>query len=121
MTQRILIIDDDPAMLVMTQALLAREGYAVSTSATPFGVSKLVADLHPNLVLLDVNMPALSGGGLFEVLAKSARTSDVPILFYSSNDEDALRQMVTRLGAAGYVCKGELQDLLCKVRLHARA
>ncbi len=120
MNKQILIVDDDERLLLTTKAFLEREGYSVSVTTSPFGVSKLVRELQPNLILLDVNMPALSGEGLAEVLARNDRVSSIPVLFYSSNDADSLRETAKRLSVAGYVCKGDLAELRSKVREHAR-
>lgn len=120
MTKHILIIDDDDRVLVTTRALLEREGYSVTTTSSPFGASKLIREQQPNLVLLDVNMPALSGEGLAEVLRRNDRIAAVPIAFYSSNDVDSLRAAAARLDVAGYICKGDLAELRNKVQKLAR-
>lgn len=120
MQKHILIIDDDDKMLRTTQELLEYEGYRVTTTSSPFGASNLIVDLRPSLVLLDVNMPGLSGEGLAAVLSRSGRVSEVPIVFYSSNDADSLRRSAVRLGVSGYICKGDVAELTRKVRHHAR-
>jgi CheY-like chemotaxis protein len=60
-------------------------------------------------------MPALSGDRLCSLLRSNGSQRDVPILFYSSNDEDNLRHSVSRFGASGYVCKGDIAGLRRKV------
>ena len=108
---RILIIDDDRLHLATTQELLEEEGYDVITHASGFGATERVLVTRPDLVLLDVNMPALSGEALLPILRNRDSIKATPVVLHSSNDESALRAAATRLGAAGYVCKGDVTGL----------
>ena len=104
--QRILIIDDDPAHVTSTKGILESEGYEVFTYHQPFGSTNVIAQVKPDLVLLDVNMPGLSGDRLPDVYRANERTRYVPVVLYSSNDEDLLRETAHKLQIAGYICKG---------------
>lgn len=112
---RILIIDDDPAHLNAARGILEAEGYEVFTQSQPFGSTNTVIHVQPDLVLLDVNMPALSGDRLAEVLRANGRTRNVMLVLHSSNDEDHLRTTARRLGLDGYICKGNPTSLRAKV------
>lgn len=113
--KRILIIDDDERHLIATKEILEHEGYNVVVQNGFYGITNLVAKLLPDLLLLDVNMPGLSGEMLSTLLLANNRTKEVPIVFYSSNDEDSLRNSVQKYGVAGYICKGDIADLRKKV------
>ena len=104
--QRILIIDDDHAHLTSTRGLLEAEGYEVHTHDQPFGSTNAIVAFDPHLVLLDVNMPGLSGDRLADVYRANARTRNVRVVLYSSNDEDLLRTSARRLQLHGYIPKG---------------
>lgn len=112
---RILIIDDDATHLLLTRELLEAEGYDVQVHQTAFGATEKVIQHAPDLVLVDVNMPALSGEGLVGVLRRRERTRDVRVFLHSSNDEHALREAAERLGIAGYVPKGDPELLRRRV------
>lgn len=112
---RILIIDDDPAHLNTARGILEAEGYEVFTQSQPFGSTNTVIHMKPDLVLLDVNMPGLSGDRLAEVFRANARTRNVMLVLHSSNDEDHLRTTARRLGLDGYICKGSPSSLRAKV------
>ncbi|MDA8101002.1 MAG: response regulator [Nitrospiraceae bacterium] len=117
--KKVMIIDDNEEVLQVTRALLENEGYDVVTHQYGFGATAAIRANEPDVVLLDINMPALSGEALFPIIRSNSHTRSVPVLFYSSNDEDSLLESVTRFGAAGYVCKGNLGDLRRKVLEHA--
>lgn len=113
--QRILIIDDDPAHLTSTKGILEADGYEVFTLDRPFGATNVVAELKPDLILLDVNMPALSGEKLASIMRGTARIRQSRLMLHSSNDEDALREAAQQLRLDGYVCKGNPQTLRLRV------
>lgn len=116
MKKVILVVDDDPALLETTRAILEMEGFEVHTQLGAFGTGSLVQRLDPDLILLDVHMPALSGDNLVPLLrAGTTSNRDVPIVFHSSNDEASLRALVMKLGVRGYVCKGDLGQLRVRV------
>lgn len=104
---RILVIDDDATHLLCTRELLEAEGYDVQVHQTAFGATERIIQHAPDLVLVDVNMPALSGEGLVGVLRRREHTRGVRVLLHSSNDEFALREIATRLGIEGWVPKGD--------------
>ncbi len=114
--KKILVVDDDEMHLYTTKELLQDEHYEVITHKSKYGigVTNLVRELQPDLILLDVNMPGLSG----DKLAKLLRWRNAPFLFYSSNDEDSLRAMASQYGAKGYICKGDLVELRDAVKKH---
>jgi len=107
--KKILVVDDDEMHLYTTKELLQDEHCEVITHKSKYGVgvTNLVRELQPDLILLDVNMPGLSG----DMLAKLLRWRNAPFLFYSSNDEDSLRELASRHGAKGYICKGDITEL----------
>ncbi|MDH4163950.1 MAG: response regulator [Nitrospirota bacterium] len=109
--KKIMIIDDNEEVLRVTRAILEHEGYDVVTHHNGFGATNAIRANRPDLVLLDINMPALSGENLAPIIRENAHTNRVPVLFYSSNDEDSLLESVTRFGVAGYICKGDSADL----------
>lgn len=109
---KILIIDDDPLMLVTTRALLVAEGHEVSTHQGAFGGAALIAETRPDLVLLDVNMPGLSGPGLAEVLAENAELAGTRIFFFSSGDEADLARAARESGIDGYIRKGDREQVV---------
>lgn len=109
--KKILVVDDDAILHDVTRELLACERYEIITHHEGIGVMNLVSQLQPDLVLLDINMPVLSGDALAMLLRANAGTDNIRIVFYSSNDEDSLRESVSSRGAHGYISKGDIANL----------
>ena len=109
--KRILVIDDDRTHLRTTQDLLEDDGYDVITHVSGFGATERIMVTRPDLVLLDINLPALSGEALLPIIKGRESIRGTPVVLHSSNDESDLRSAAARLGAAGYVCKGDVAGL----------
>jgi CheY-like chemotaxis protein len=114
--KKILVVDDDEMHLNIARELLDDEQLEVITLHCGFGAMTLAKELQPDLVLLDINMPELSGDKLATQLRDHDNTRHIQVVFYSSNDEDSLREIVTACRADGYICKGDILDLKTKVR-----
>ncbi len=113
--KKILVIDDDERHLIAAKELLEDAGYEVITHHNWFGSTNAIKNLKPDLVLLDINMPALPGDELSVILRSNSKIKDVPIVFYSSNDEDSLRKAASGYGVRGYICKGDVSGMRRKV------
>ncbi len=105
---RILIVDDHPSFRTCARQLLEAEGYEVVGEAEN-GVHALraAAELHPDVVLLDVQLPDVDG---FEVAARLTRNGNgsPAVVLTSSRDGADYGNLVAGCGACGFVAKGEL-------------
>ncbi|MEM9071915.1 MAG: response regulator [Myxococcota bacterium] len=114
MTRRVLVVDDDPTIVKMVKRLLASEGYEVTTAESPLGVSSLVRRIDPEVIILDVMMPGLSGESLAKLIKKVAERR--PLIFYSAMAEDELLALTRRVPDSTYVAKGSpLAELVTTV------
>ncbi|MEU9833084.1 response regulator transcription factor [Streptosporangium sp. NPDC048047] len=112
---RILVVDDDPAILRSLRRGLTLEGFDVETADSGERALELARDAAPDAVVLDVSMPGLSG---IEVCAR-LRTRDwqTPVLMLSAMDEVADRVAGLAAGADDYVVKPfELEELVLRLR-----
>jgi len=118
MTQQksVLLIDDDERHLLTAKGIIEALGYSVETHSSPFGSTEKIVTIKPDMVLLDVNMPALSGDRLCELLRSEPELKNIQIYLYSSNDEDILRKSVRQYQADGYICKGDIVGLRLKLQ-----
>ncbi|HWZ92830.1 MAG TPA: response regulator [Polyangiaceae bacterium] len=101
----VLIVDDDPIVLEVTRERLSDAGYTVFVREEALGTSQWTAEFHPDIILLDVNMPALTGIDLAQLLKKRAATKDVAIILYSSLEASELQAKVSATGAVGAIQK----------------
>jgi two-component system OmpR family response regulator len=118
--KKVLVIDDDEMHLYTTKELLQNDRIEVSTHKNWLGVTNRVREFEPDLVLLDINMPGLSGDKLSAIIKPYCDATRTPIVFHSSNDEDSLRELVEDHGVSGYICKGNIVDLRSKVYQYLR-
>ena len=105
---RIAIVDDDADLLGTAAALLERAGFEVVTCLTTFNRLNFIMEQKPDLVLLDVNMPMVTGDEIFRLMQENTRLRDYPVVFFSSNEEGELRRLVNRTGARGFISKSEI-------------
>ncbi len=103
-----LIIDDDPTILETARRLLERDGLQVLVHNQASNATHFAAQHCPDLVLIDVNMPVLSGDSLAALFKGHARLKHTPLVLFSSNEESALRRMAKAVGALGYISKAEM-------------
>jgi CheY-like chemotaxis protein len=119
----VLVVDDDPIVLEVTRERLESAGYVVHVREEALGTSQWSAEFQPDIVLLDVNMPALTGLDLAQLLKKRRATKDIAIILYSSLDSTELQAKVRATGAVGAIQKsGDTRRFLEEFdRLAARA
>ena len=99
---RILAVDDDPHILRYVRCALTDAGYAVRGTGNPARVAELLETERPDLVLLDVVMPGVSG---FDLIERVRRMSDAPIIFISGRDGEDNIVKALKLGADDYMVK----------------
>ncbi|HEX3777117.1 MAG TPA: response regulator [Polyangiaceae bacterium] len=101
----VLVVDDDPIVLEVTRERLEGAGYTVHTREEALGTSQWTAEFQPDVILLDVNMPALTGVDLAQLLKKRRATKDVAIILHSSLDASELQGKLSATGAVGAIQK----------------
>jgi CheY-like chemotaxis protein len=101
---KIMIVDDDRTTLDVLGALLEKQGYSVAERDTAIGTTQAIIRENPDVVLLDVRMPGLSGDKLAELIA--ARSSNPPlVVLHSASPKKELDQLARRCGAAAAIEK----------------
>jgi DNA-binding response OmpR family regulator len=102
---KILIIDDDATLLGAVRRLLLAAGFEVVTSESALRLPQLVQREKPNLILLDIEMPALSGEHVLDFTKLFDFLREMPIVIHSSKSEEELQAIVERSAAVGYIRK----------------
>ncbi len=105
MSHKILIIDDQPENVFVLQDRLEHEGYKVVTAYDgQSGINKAVEE-QPDIILLDIMMPGMSGFEVCEVLTKNERTKKIPIIMVTAlTGSDDIKKGL-ELGAYDYIKK----------------
>ncbi len=117
-TARILLVDDEPALLDAVAYSLRRDGYAVSLAATGPEALAAARSGHPDLVVLDVMLPGMDG---LQVCRALRSESNVPILLLSAKGEEVDRIVGLELGADDYLAKPfAMRELQARVRAMLR-
>ena len=118
MAARILVVDDEPAVADLIEAVLRDEGYTVAIARD--GAQGLVRarDWEPDLILMDVMLPAVNGGTAIRMLKSEAKTASVPIVAMSAGRN--IREHTDELGGAdGALAKPfDVEALLGQVAFH---
>ncbi len=115
----IMIIDDTPANLRLLASMLSQEGFKVRPiSNGKLALSAIQAAL-PDLILLDINMPELSGYDVCQQLKADAKTRHIPIIFISALDETLDKIKAFNVGGIDYITKPfHLAEVLVRVKNH---
>jgi len=105
----ICLIDDDQNILASLSLALKSEGYIISTFSDGLsGLNSLKEDNY-DIAILDIKMPRLDG---LEVLQKLRQTSNLPVIFLTSKDEEVDQLLGLKMGADDYITKPFSQKLL---------
>jgi DNA-binding NarL/FixJ family response regulator len=115
MPKTVLIVDDHPSFRGSARAILEADGFKVVGEAeTADGAIHAAHSLHPDVVLLDVQLPDRSG---FDVCAELRSNGDtVDVVLVSSRDECDYGKKIAECGASGFVPKAELSgDAIAKL------
>jgi diguanylate cyclase (GGDEF)-like protein len=96
---RILVVDDDPAMLDILQAVLPDWGLQVTALAHPHQFWATLEATQPDLVMLDVNMPDITGLELCQTLRQDVRWHGLPVIFLTANQDATVAQQIFAAGA----------------------
>jgi CheY-like chemotaxis protein len=106
----VLVVDDDPITLEVARERLEGAGYQVHVRDQALGTTEFIAKNRPDIVLMDVMMPGLSGDKLAELLQRQDRTRQVPVILHSSKESADLDVMVERAGVLGAITKTSDDD-----------
>lgn len=119
--KKVLIIDDSPFMTQMFSLRLHDEGFESLIAGSGEDGLKIATNEIPNIILLDIAMPGMTGWDVLKSLKKDSKTKNIPVLILTNskgNEDD--RERAQKLGAAEYLMKIELKvdDIIDIVKKH---
>jgi two-component system phosphate regulon response regulator PhoB len=105
MSHRILVVDDEPDITALVAYHLAKAGYRVSTAANGPDALKAAREERPDIVVLDVMLPGVSGYDVLAELRRREETRDVGVILLTARREEPDRIRGLSLGADDYLTK----------------
>jgi len=113
MSHKLLIVEDNIVILTMQKQIFEMEGYDITTAQEGMDALKKVHQEHPDIVLLDVNIPGMNGFELCRQIKEDPALSDIIVVMISAvyySDEDAKKGMA--MGADAYFTKPYENEVL---------
>ena len=106
MKKHVLVIDDDPVLLAMVNDFLVDAGFNVSTADCGIYSNNIIyGNTPPDLIVLDVIMPLMSGVKKAKLLKQREKSAHIPIILMSSKEEQELRSLAEDAGVNDYLHK----------------
>jgi len=102
---KVLIVEDNPMNMELAGDLLEAEGYEILRAATALEALGVLQEVKPDLILMDVQLPGLSGLDLTKRLKKDLKTHDVPIIAFTAYSMKCDQEMAFKVGCDGYISK----------------
>lgn len=109
---KVLIVDDSQIYRFKLRKLVEASGHEALTARSGEEALELARQEQPQIILMDIVMPGMSGYQAKRQLAKNEATRHIPVIFVSSRSADSDKVWGMRLGAAGYVTKPISPELL---------
>ncbi len=115
---QILIIDDEPDFVRLVQRLLVAENFLVTSAKDGVTGLKMAADLHPDMILLDWNLPAKDGLVVLKELRNEPKTRNIPVIMLTVRGKEMDTVLALEMGADDYISKRALRPRELVARVH---
>ena len=117
MAKKILVVDDEPQIVKLLASRLKAHNYEVSVARDGYQCIKVAREEKPDLIILDIKMPAGGGVSAYESLGNMSDTMTTPVIFITAYPSDKIEKQVREMGAVDFIHKPfDSEDLLQKVR-----
>ncbi|WP_321491355.1 fused response regulator/phosphatase [uncultured Desulfobacter sp.] len=117
----ILVVDDNHLNLKVIEKVLTKEGYIALLADNGPDARRMAAEKHPDLILLDIEMPGEDGFDVIQKLKSDAATVTIPVLFLTGVSKVDVKLRGFELGAVDYILKPfHPQEVLARVRIHLK-
>ncbi|MEE8279207.1 MAG: response regulator [Alphaproteobacteria bacterium] len=117
MTRSVLVVDDEPNIVLSLEFLIKQAGYEVRVARDGDAAIKAIEERLPDLVLLDVMMPKRDGFDVCETIRANPVWKEIPIIMLTAKGRDIEREKGLALGADAYITKPfSTRDALDQIR-----
>ena len=115
MTASILTVDDSPSLRMAIRIALSGAGYAVTEAGDGVEGLQKANEAAFDMIVTDLNMPNMDGLTMIRELRKSPAHTDIPIIFLTTESDDAMKQQAKAAGATGSLVKPFVPDQLIRI------
>jgi len=113
---RVLIVDDEPNILLSLEFLMQQAGLEVDTADTGESALTKIAANPPDLLLLDISLPGISGFDLLERVREQPATRTLPVVMLTAHGREVEKEKGMALGADDYITKPfSTQELVARI------
>lgn len=112
--KKVLVVDDDPLVLRILRDRLVEAGFLVSTTSSAFGAIQMIEEQVPDVVIIDVILPALPGNRIAAIVRERMGHKGVKIILYSGKDAAELEELATEAKADAWLVKSDDYEGLVK-------
>lgn len=120
-TITILVVDDEPANLMILEEVLSLAGYAPITADNGKDAVRKAHENCPDLILLDIMMPEEDGFAVIKKLKKNPQTAAIPVIFLTGSSDIEHKLRGFRLGAVDYIVKPFYpEEVMARINLHLK-
>jgi len=117
MPKEILIVDDEPSIVVPIQFLMEQQGYSVIVAENGHDALDLIYKYKPDLILLDIMLPGIDGYEVCEIVRLNPKLRDIKIIFLTAKGREVEIAKGLALGADAYITKPfSNAELVAKVK-----
>ncbi|MAX33471.1 MAG: two-component system response regulator [Halomonadaceae bacterium] len=114
---KVLVVDDEPNIVLSLEFLMQQAGFEVITAVDGESALTRIAEMPPDLVLLDISLPGISGFDVLERLRAMPSSARLPIIMLTAHGREVEREKGLALGADDYITKPfSTQALVDKVK-----
>ena len=122
MSYKILVVDDEPQIVLMLESRLKTEGYEVLSAGDGMAALEVAKKERPDLIILDLMLPKMDGFRVCGLLKKDARYAKIPIVMFTARAQEEDKKLSQEVGADAYFVKpfepktllGKIQELIGK-------
>ena len=112
---RVLVVDDEPDVLLLCRLNLQQRGHQLLEAAEGSTALEIARELHPDVIVLDLMLPGISGYEVLDALQRDPETADIPVLVLTATSLRADRERSHGLGASAFLTKPFLPNELCEM------
>jgi DNA-binding response OmpR family regulator len=112
---RVLVVDDEPDVLLLCRLNLQQQGYELLEASDGATGLRLARDERPDVIVLDLMLPGMDGYEVLEALRRDETTARIPVLILTAKSLRADRERSRGLGASAFLTKPFLPNELCEM------